>query len=235
MKRLPPFEAATKFVQTNFPTCQGALLAGSVTRGEETSTSDLDIVIFDSHVPSSYRQSLIECEWPIEVFVHNLHSYQHFFQEDYKRARPCMQRMVAEGLVLKDEGVLAAIKKEAVEMLEKGPERWSPQTIIMKRYFLTDALDDFIGSEKREEDICIANTLAELIHEFVLRTNGQWIGASKWIIRSLRQFNPIFATQYIQAFDAFYQQGEKQLIVVLVDEILEPYGGKLFQGFSIGK
>jgi hypothetical protein len=79
MTRLPPLEAATLFVKTYYPTCQGALLAGSVTRGEATSTSDLDIVTFDRNVSSSYRESLTEFGWPIEVFVHNLESCHHFF------------------------------------------------------------------------------------------------------------------------------------------------------------
>lgn len=44
-------------------------------------------------------------------------------------------------------------------------------------------LDDFIGATKREEELFIANHLANLLHEFVLRVNGQWVGHSKWFLR----------------------------------------------------
>ena len=54
-----PLEAARKFIDQNFPDCDGALLAGIAVRGEATATSDLDIVVFDSKVPTSYRESLI--------------------------------------------------------------------------------------------------------------------------------------------------------------------------------
>ena len=77
--RLSPKDAALKFVNRNFPKCQAAVLAGSVVRGEETETSDLDVVIFDKNFSSSYRESFIEYGWAIEAFVHNLTSYQVFF------------------------------------------------------------------------------------------------------------------------------------------------------------
>jgi len=233
--RLKPLEAALRFIDQFFPSCNGALLAGSVVRGEGTDTSDLDIVVFDKKINSSYRESLIEFGWPIEVFVHNLSSYKHFFELDYKNAKPSMQRMIAEGLILKDEGILEEIKKEATIMLEKGPEKWTEDIIRTKRYFITDVLDDFIGSENRSEGIFIVNTLANLLHEFVLRTNGHWIGTSKWIIRAIKHYDENFAEDFVKAFDAFYQNGEKDKVIDLTDMVLEPYGGRLFDGFSLGK
>lgn len=233
--KLSPIEAAQQFIRKHFPNCQGALLAGSVVRGETTETSDLDIVIFDKSVISSYRESLMDFGWAIEVFVHNLTSYKHFFKNDYERARPSMPRMISEGRVLKDDGIIDSIKKEAKEIVEKGPAEWSVETINAKRYFISDALDDFIGSSIRAEDIFIANTLAELVSEFVLRTNRKWIGASKWVVRSLKQYDEEFAKQFVEAFDIFYKTGDKNQVIQLVENILQPFGGKLFHGFSLGK
>lgn len=219
----------------HFSNCHGALLAGSVVRGEATETSDLDIVIFDSNLQSAYRESLIEYGWNIEAFVHNLTSYKEFFKSDCERARPSLPKMVSEGIVLKDSGILEAIKQEAKDLLAKGPEEWSVETIRIKRYFITDALDDFIGCSIRAEEIFIANTLAELVSEFVLRTNRQWIGTSKWVIRSLRYYDEKFADLFVEAFDTFYKTGDKNKIILMVDDILQPFGGRLFQGFSLGK
>ncbi|WP_163102115.1 nucleotidyltransferase domain-containing protein [Peribacillus alkalitolerans] len=235
MIKLEPKDAALAFINKYFPNCQGALLAGSVVRGEATVTSDLDIIIFDKSIASSYREALIEFGWPIEVFVHNLHSYKVFFESDYKRARPSKQKMISEGIILKDEGILEVIKNEATQLLNEGPEVWSEETIRVKRYFITDTLDDLIGSNKREEEIFIANTLAELLQEFVLRSNKQWIGSSKWIYRALKQFDPDFAGVFVETFDVFYRTGNKQLIIELVDKVLQPHGGRLFHGFTSGK
>lgn len=233
--KIEPVVAAQKFIHKYFPACDGALLAGSVVRGEATETSDLDIVVFDQSLSTSYRESLIDFDWHIEVFVHNLNSYQAFFESDRKRARPSLPQMVSEGIVLKDTGIIDSIKMEAKKLLADGPQKWSDEMVQMKRYFITDALDDFIGCKDRAEEIFIANALAELSSEFVLRTNNRWIGASKWIIRSLRNYDPQFAERFVEAFDIFYQNGSKDRIIKLIDEILLPYGGRLFDGFSLGK
>lgn len=235
MKRIEPVAAAKQFIDKHFSNCQGALLAGSVVRGEATETSDLDIVIFDKRLPSSYRESMFEFGWAIEVFVHNLTSYKYFIEMDSKTTTPSMPRMISEGIILRDEGILESIKNEAKDILEKGPEIWSEETVRTKRYFITDALDDFLGSKNRAEEIFIANTLADLVHEFVLRTNRQWIGSSKWIIRALNRYDEKFTVEFVEAFDVFYKTGEKNKVVLLVDKVLNPYGGRLFEGFSVGK
>lgn len=234
-KKLNPIEAAHQFIKKYFPNCQGALLAGSVVRGEETETSDLDMVIFDKSIRSSYRESFIEFDWPIEIFVHNLTSYKPFFDNDCERARPSLPRMVSEGVVLKDDEIIDSIKKEAKEILVKGPKEWSAETINVKRYFITDALDDFKGCTNRAEELFIANKLAELVSEFVLRTNRKWIGTSKWMVRSLKQYDEQFANQFVEAFDRFYQTGEKNQVIQLVEGVLKPFDGRLFHGFSLGK
>ncbi|NLP51180.1 nucleotidyltransferase domain-containing protein [Bacillus sp. RO1] len=234
-QRLSSFQAAEKIIDKFFPDCEGAILAGSVVRGQENPTSDLDIVVFDQKLPASYRESFVEFGWPIELFCHNLKSYQAFFKSDCERARPCLPRMISEGVVLKDKGILDGIKKEAETLLHAGPEKWDIATIKLKQYFLTDVLDDFIGSSNRSESIFIAGTLADLAAEFTLRTNKRWIGTSKWISRSLAEYDENFAEAFTQAFDLFYSKNDKSKAIHIVESILEPYGGRLFEGFSLGK
>lgn len=163
--KMKPIKAARQFIQKWFSDCQAAILAGSVTRGDATETSDLDIIVFERNIPSSYRESLFDFGWPIEVFVHNEASYKRFFETDKKRAKPSMARMVYEGIVLKNDGLIEGIKKEAKELLDTGPDEWTKETVDLKRYFITDTLDDFVGCVKREEAIFIANNLAELTSE----------------------------------------------------------------------
>ncbi|WP_078381051.1 nucleotidyltransferase domain-containing protein [Sutcliffiella halmapala] len=234
-ERLTPVLAAKKLISSNFPHCQGALLAGSVVRGEATQTSDLDIVIFEKDRKASYRESLFAYDWPMEIFVHGFSSYKYFFMEDCRRGRPSMPQMVAEGVVLKDEGMMGALREEASECLNRGPEPWSKLMIDTKRYFITDALDDLIGCQKREEALFIANTLAELVSEFYLRTNRQWTGASKWLVRALKQFDPNFTLDFVSAFDLFYRTNQIEGVAKLVDKVLEPYGGRFFHGFISGE
>ncbi|MFZ3589493.1 nucleotidyltransferase domain-containing protein [Bacillus sp. DJP31] len=233
--KLQPIDAAKQYITDNFPNSDAAILAGSVVRGEATSTSDLDILVFDNSIQKSYRESLIDYDWPIELFVHNFESYKFHWNENVDRGRPSMPRMIAEGLILKDHETLAKIKAEAVEVLKNGPAALTEEIIRMKRYFITDLLDDLIGSVVRSETIYVANALVEQLHEFVLRVNRQWIGSSKWIDRSLRKWDDDIADQFILALEDIYLENNKTTLVVLTESILAPYGGRLFSGFSLGK
>ena len=57
----------------------------------------------------------------------------------------------------------------------------------------------------------------------------------KTIFRALKQYDEIFAKKFVEAFDDFYQTGEKGQVIQLVDQVLKPCGGRLFEGFSLGK
>jgi predicted nucleotidyltransferase len=231
--RLSAFEAALKFVEMRFPDCDAALLAGSVIRGESTVTSDLDIVIFDKDIPSPFRESLVAYGWPIEVFVHNFQSYKLFFESDIKRARPSLPRMVSEGKAVRESEFLPGIIDEAKRIMKLGPEEWSKKEIELKRYFITDTLDDFIGTNNKAEELFIAGTLAEQLQEFVLRTNKRWVGKSKWVVRELKLYDTVFTDQFVEAFSHYYSTGNKKMVTELAEQILEPFGGRLFDGFSI--
>lgn len=233
---MEPVEAAKQILASHFPNCDAALLGGSIARGEGTKTSDLDIIIFDSMLPSAYRESFIANEWPVEVFVHNFTSYKDFFASDCKRGRPSLPQLVTEGIVLKDiKGIIPAIKKEAQQLLEKGPEPWEKEVIQQKLYFITDVLDDFIGATKREDELFIANHLADLVHEFILRMNNCWTGHSKWFMKTLKSYDERFAAEFVSVFEQFYKTGEKKRVITFVNGVLEKYGGRLFEGFCIGK
>lgn len=81
-----------------------------------------------------------------------------------------------EGIILKDEEILEEIRKEAGVLLSKGPAPWSVEDIRIKRYFLADLLDNFIGNTCRAEGIFIASSLVELIGESILRSNNHGLG-----------------------------------------------------------
>jgi hypothetical protein len=230
--RISAREAASKFIESYFPNCETAYLAGSVVRGEETESSDLDIIIIDSTVGDSYRQSLFEFGWPIEVFVHNMFTYKNFFKENIDRARPSLPQMCAEGIILRDTGHASRIKNEALQILKAGPIPWKSNEIEKARYHITDLLNDLEGSINEIEDLFIVSKLADLTHEFVLRVNGHWIGEGKWIIRALKEFEESFANDFADVFNLYYSSREKAGVIHFVDETIAPYGGRLFEGYS---
>ncbi|WP_439876439.1 nucleotidyltransferase domain-containing protein [Bacillus mycoides] len=233
---MKPIEAAQNIITSQFSNCDVALLGGSVARGEATKTSDLDIVIFDHSLSSCYRESFYSNGWPVEVFVHNFETYKTFFKMDCDCGRPSLPQLVLEGFVLKGKvEIVERLKREANDLLMKGPDKWTEEMMKQKRYFITDALDDLIGATKREEELFIANLLADLVHEYVLRVNGQWLGNSKWFIKVLKRYDEVYAEKFVVVFDHFYKTGEKKDLIAFIEKTLEEYGGRMFEGFSIGK
>ena len=63
--------------------------------------------------------------------------------------------------------------------------------------------------QQKREELFIANLLADLVHEYVLRVNGKWLGSSKWFIRVLRRYDEQYANKFVVAFDHFIKRERK--------------------------
>lgn len=228
-------QLARLLIESRYPDCDAALLAGSFVRGQATATSDLDLVVFYESVAASYRESFTFDRYPVEAFIHSSSTILAFFQQDRKRGRPSMQRMVAEGLIVRNHPLLMPLKTQAETELLAGPPVLSLTEMDRTRYFLTDLLDDFIGVTDRTEGLGIAARLLEQATDFRLRASGHWTGQGKWLIRSLAIVDPVEAKRLADAFEAFFRFDEKQPVIDLVEQWLIEHGGRYFDGFSLGK
>jgi len=225
-------DAAAAFVEQRYPECLAAFVGGSVFRGEGTPTSDLDIVIITDRREAPYRESLREFGWPIEVFVHTERSYRRFFKNDVQRRRPSLPALCAEGVILRDrDGLGTRIREEAQSLLDGGPPPLAPQEVEWRRYSLTDLLDDFVGSRRKDEDLFIAHDLAVGAAELVLLHNRRWTGAGKWLLRALRRFDDKRGRQLDAALRSFYRTGDKGGLVRFVEDALGLVGGRLWEGY----
>lgn len=230
--RPPPIEAARRFVEANFPECHVAIVASSVLRGEGTATSDLDVVIITGREEAPFRQSFIWEGWPVETFVHTETSYPDFFARDRDRYEPSLEMMCAEGVVLRDRNGLAErIRETARQELEAGPEPLTQRAIDRMRYSITDLIDDLMGSVKPEESFFIANALAEESVRLLLLRNRRWLGKGKWVLRALRRFDPAIEERLSGALALFCSTGSKDELLAFANGVLEPVGGRLFEGY----
>ncbi len=197
--------------------------------------SDLDIVIIDDTQLFPYRESFYESGWPIEAFVLTKDTYRDMFEINESRGLPTLHRMCAEGIILKDDGTASEVVEIARETLKKGPLPWTAEEMKQARYEISECLEDLTGSDCHYENIFIVNKLVGLVHEYVLRMNGCWIGDGKWVVRSLQIYNKEFTDQFLHILNDFYKTERKDAIIQFVDNILAPNGGRLFEGYSEGK
>ena len=225
---------ARKVMEIKFPSAQAAFCAGSIVRGEATETSDIDLVVIFPKLKQAWRESFIVDGLPVEAFVHDPSTLYYFFEEiDAKSGAPSLPQMVVEGiLVWGDESNVKQLRAVASGLLKKGPKRLSDDDICNRVYVITDLVDDFKSPRSRIEAIGIATRLYESLADFALRSQGKWSGAGKQIPRALARASANLHHKFTTAFEAFFRSGDASQIINLAEELVEPFGGFVFDGYK---
>ena len=230
--RVPPIEAARGVWRERYAGARVLFLAGSVMRGEATPASDLDVVVVYERLPNAYREAFVYEGWPVEAFVHDEETLERFFETDRLRGLPALMGMVAEGVEVPEPGEFSARwKRRAAELLEAGPPPWDEEELTLRRYRLTDWVDDMRFPRSADELVATGAWLYQDAAEFYFRTRGLWTAHSKTIPRHLRRTDEAFAERFLKAFDALFTEKRAEPAAALVEELLEPFGGLLFEGF----
>lgn len=232
-ERIAPVEAGRRIYTERYAGARVLFVAGSVLRGEGTPSSDLDVVVLYESLPNAYRESFVFEGWPVEVFVHDPETMNSFFQESDKAlGRPSLASMVFEGREVPEANQFSAeMKRRAQLFLEAGPPRWNEEEFRLRRYELTDALDDVRHPRSDEELVASGCELYQLAADFYLRSRNEWSASRKAIPRRLREVDARFASSFTQAFDSLFALKKQAAVVKLVEEMLEPFGGLLFEGY----
>ncbi len=230
--RVSPIEAARGVWRERYAGARVLFLGGSVMRGEATPTSDLDVVVVYEQLPNAYREAFVHGGWPVEAFVHDAETLEHFFESNRRSGLPVLMSMVWEGVEVPEASEFSArLKRRARELLEAGPPSWDEDELTLRRYRLTDWVDDMRFPRSAEELVATGAYLYKDVAEFYFRTRGLWSAHSKTIPRRLRQTDAAFAEKFLGAFDALFTEKRAGPAAALVEELLEPFGGLLFEGF----
>jgi predicted nucleotidyltransferase len=230
--RVSPEETARGLWRERYEGARVLFLAGSVIRGEATPASDLDIVVVYERLPNAYREAFAYGGWPVEAFVNDAETLEGFFELDRRRGLPAMMSMVWEGVEVPEASDFSdRLKRLARELLEAGPPPWDAEELTLRRYRLTDWVDDMRFPRSGEELVATGAWLYQDAAEFYFRTRGLWSAHSKTIPRRLREADADFAERFLRAFDALFAGKRPEPAVALVEELLEPFGGLLFEGF----
>jgi hypothetical protein len=232
MSRVSPVEVVHEIFRERYAEARVVFLGGSVMRGEATPSSDLDIVVVYERLPNAYREAFVYGGWPVEAFVYDVGTLGEFFESDRRRGVPALLSMVWEGVEVPGASEFSGgWKRRALELLEAGPPPWDEEELTLRRYRLTDWVDDMKFPRSPEELVATGAWLYQDAAEFYFRTRGLWSAHSKTIPRRLREADAGFAERFLCAFDALFAEKRPGPAVELVAELLEPFGGLLFEGF----
>jgi predicted nucleotidyltransferase len=230
-------EVARRLVKERYPDARAAWLGGSVARGTATATSDLDITVLLTGPPAPLRESLQYADWPVELFVHTEDSLAHYSEKDRQRRQPSMMRLVGETIVLLDtDGSGARLQAAGKAQILAGPPQLSPQAVAMLRYKISDLLEDLIGADSNDVRTAVASVLWQEAANLLLTGAHHWTGTGKGLLRELETYDATHNTHYATALPAAVRaaaDGAPEAMTTTVDEILQPYGGRLFAGFQL--
>ena len=217
-----------------YPGAEVIFLAGSVIRGENTPTSDLDLVVIFRRLDNAYRESFRFNNWPVEAFVHDPETLNYFFQMDRASGVPSLPNMVSEGIEVPGASDFSRVMRElARAVLVEGPPCWQALEVDNSRYAITELLDDLYEPRSRAEQIASATVLFEELANHFLRSRQLWSAKGKTIPRRLRAVDFEFAVRFEESFQELFATGHTAQVIALAEEVLERSGGRLFEGHKL--
>lgn len=228
-------ETVQEVCRVKHPNAKAIFWAGSVAKNKnQTSKSDLDLVIVYDQLPNAYREAFIFNNWPIDTFVNDEKTLLNFFEINKKNGTAGLLSMVAEGIEIPSAiDYSTKLKQIAQDMLNQGPIPLTVDEINASRFSITDLLDDISEPCSKHEQLSSILQLYSLLAKFYLRTNKQWAGDGKSLVRRLELYSPEFAAQFYDSFESFFKTNDVTKIIEIADVVLMPFGGRHWDGFYL--
>jgi len=226
-----PLETIQKLIAERYKGTKAVFWAGSIAKGGNKESSDLDLVIVYEKLDDAYREAFIYEGWPIDAFVNDVESINYFFNQASKASLILgLPTMVADGIeVMKETSLSRQLKKQAIDLLNSIPSI-NQEELINRRFKITDLLDDLKEPDNLHEQMAITFELYKQLAEFYLLVNGKWLGSGKQLPRLLMKFNPEMAEEFAKVFG---DVSNAENIIKFSQELLKPYGGLIWDGFKL--
>lgn len=222
---------AERFIAARYPRASVAVIGGSTARGERTATSDIDLLllgdeIFDEAGKTSEASTHAFDGEIFEVFAYTSEGFTTWAERGVAQHRPVIVHMLVEGTAIRDDGTLLARRGTWQEIIDAGPVL-SPDESALRRYVISDLLDDLHDASDPLEKQVLASLLFERTAELMLLAERRWIGAGKWLPRRLREMSRERAELLAEPLLA----DDLTLFAARVEEELRRVGGRVQAGF----
>lgn len=215
-----------------FPEALGAVLAGSAARGEDTASSDLDVVVLLSGPPAPMRATERHRGRLVEFFVHTEQSLVGFLDREQQLRRSPLLHMLATGTVVSDpSGRIAPLQEFARRRWDSGPDVVDAAELEDRRYRLTALLDDLADAVDPGERAAITSVVFTDLADLTLVSRTCWTGTGRWLLRRLHQVDPDLARTLVAAFTCAVD-GDPGLLLALGHAELDRLGGRLDEGYE---
>ncbi|WCD92422.1 hypothetical protein [Microbacterium sp. nov. GSS16] len=161
-----------------------------------------------------------------EVFAYTADGFAEWAARDMERFRPVIVEMLVHGFPVRRDRTLDALRTFWADRLAEGPTLADAESRL-RRYIITDLLDDLRDATDPLEKQVISGLLFERTAELMLLLTGKWIGTGKWLPRRLREWDATRA----QALAEPLVSGDHAALAEQVHAELDRAGGRVQAGF----
>ncbi|WP_282846925.1 nucleotidyltransferase domain-containing protein [Microbacterium oxydans] len=224
-------ELAERFVASAYPMADIAIVAGSTARGARTPTSDIDLLLIGdalfSGTSKTGEAATHEFEGEVfEVFAYTPEGFEEWANRGIEQGRPVIVHMLMEGVPIRASTSLSGLRARWEPILAAGPSL-EPAESRLRRYMITDLLDDLRDATDALERQIVAGLLFERIAELMLLDAGRWTATGKWLPRRLRDLSDSRA----ERLSAPLLAGDLTAFADRVEDELMRAGGRVQAGF----
>lgn len=213
-------ELTKRFIEERFPGAEIAVIGGSTARGTRTRTSDIDLLLIGDDIFADGESSLAGA-WEydgevFEVFAYTHDAYTEWACGGISQYRPVLVHLLVDGQELRGGDALARLREEWRAKLAEGPAI-TEHELAMRRYSITDLIDDLRDATDPLEKNVVAWDLFEKVADLMLLTDNRWIGAGKYLARRLRDLS-VSRTEHLASpllngdLIAFADRAEQELM-----------------------
>ncbi|MGB3464041.1 MAG: nucleotidyltransferase domain-containing protein [Cyclobacteriaceae bacterium] len=216
-----------KFLNTLFPS-NPILLAGSHALGNQTDDSDVDLLVFtdDVQIPvityremEGYKMEIVEMPKKGALY----------FMERTAHDSGAYIFMLSMGKIIRDQdGFLLDMKLWGEQRFLAGPSADNKYYRINRGLIdLTNLLTDLEGDKSASEKALIANEIYHNLFNILFLLHGLWPMSGKWVYRKLNPIYPDLLDRLFQELKISIGTTDYSTIIGIVDELIEPIGGRL--------
>jgi len=221
-----------EILDARFPDAVGGLVAGSTARGEDTPSSDLDLVVLLSARPAPMRSTERVQGQLVEFFVHTEDSLVSFIDRERRLRRSPLLHMCAHGLIIRDHDQrLARLQDLARDRWSAGPTPLTADELADRRYRLTSLLDDLADEDDPADRAALAAAVFTDVADLALISRGRWSGAGRWLTRRLRDTDAPLVDNLVAGLSAAVH-GDTRLLTRCGTTELDRIGGRLDVGYE---
>ena len=229
-RQMQQIDLVERFLVDRFPGAAVAVVAGSTARGNRTRTSDIDLLLIGDHMLAAHASSLaatfaFEGE-TFEVFAYSSDGFEQWARKCLGDYRPVILNMLLEGIPVRGAAEVARLRAEWRTIYDEGPVV-SPHEMELRRYAITDLIDDLRDATDPLEQRVVAFALFERIAELMLLSERRWIGAGKYLPRRLRGLSEARADTLARPL----VDGDVLAFADRAEEELDRAGGRVQAGF----